>query len=100
MLDTTYYLRSFQSPSDRARATCELALCGQEAVPLLRSILDGSAKNEFGVAYGKLGMPIDCALVAITRLGPVAKPLEPLVRQQLSAGHPYAQDALSALGVA
>ncbi len=64
---------------------------------MLQSILDGTAKNEFGVPYRDMGMPIDCALVTIKLLGVVAKPLEPLVRRELDAGHHYAADALTAI---
>lgn len=97
MFNSAAFLEAFQSPRDRAQATHELARHGVDALPLLRAILDGEAKNEWGVAYRRLGMPVDCALVTISMLGALAKPLEYLVRQELAAGHPYATDALSAI---
>ena len=42
-------------------------------------------------------MPVDCSLVTIKLLGPVASPLEDLVRTEIGAGHPYAEDALRAI---
>ncbi|AYN96962.1 hypothetical protein EAW52_25040 [Pseudomonas sp. LTJR-52] len=90
-------IEAFLSHVERASATHELAAYGVSAIPMLRAIFDGTARNQFGVSYCKLGMPIDCALVAVSLLGQVAAPLEEYVRQQLAAGHPYAENALSAL---
>jgi hypothetical protein len=42
-------------------------------------------------------MSIDCSLVAITRLGSIAKPLEQLVVEQVRDKHPYAIDALNSI---
>jgi hypothetical protein len=92
-----HFCRAFLRASDRSRATHELAARGSEAVPILRSILNGEAKNEWGIAYRRLGMPVDCSLVTIKRLGAVASPLEDLVRAEIAAGHPYAEDALRAI---
>jgi hypothetical protein len=73
MIDSDKFIQAFLSPKDRAQATHDLARRGQEAVPILRSILDGTAKNEFRVPYRDLGMPVDCALVTIKLLGAVAQ---------------------------
>ncbi|MES2018038.1 MAG: hypothetical protein V4484_16240 [Pseudomonadota bacterium] len=97
MLDEKYFLKAFQNPMDRARATHELAQFGELALPLLQAILNGSARNEFGVPYRNLGMPIDCALVTIQLLGFLAAHLEALVRVELANGHPYAESALAAI---
>ncbi len=91
------FCREFLSPRDRSRATHELAALGSAAIEPLRCILSGDAKNEFGISYRRLGMPVDCALVTIKLLGPVARPLEPLIRSELAAGHAYAEDALRAI---
>lgn len=91
------FCKAFLCPRDRAAATHELAAHGQNAVPILRSILNGEAKNEFGVAYRRLGMPVDCSLVTICMLGRIASPLEEFVRAELKAGHAYAEDALRAI---
>src|SRR5581483_5480661 len=97
MIDNEKFLRAFLSPKDRARATHELASHSREALPLLRGILDGTEKNDWEVPYRQLGMPVDCALVTVRLLGATAKPLEELVRRELSAGQPYAADALAAI---
>jgi hypothetical protein len=91
-------IEAFLNPAERALATHELAAYGANSVPVLRSVFDGSAKNKFGVSYCKLGMPIDCALVVVSLLGQTAAPLKEFVQQQLAAGHPYAENALLALG--
>lgn len=87
----------FLDPSDRANAVCELEALGQEAIPILRGILDGTAKNNFLVSYNKLGMPVDCSLVVIRRLENSAKELKPFVEYWLERGHPYALEALHAV---
>ena len=66
-------------------------------MPILESLFSGQAKNRWGVAYAKLGC-IDCGLVTAQLLGNLAKPLEPWLREYLRAGHPYAAQALGALG--
>jgi hypothetical protein len=91
------FCRAFLSPRERSYATHELAALGAAAIEPLRSILNGDAKNEFGISYRRLGMPVDCALVTIGMLGPLASPLEALVRAELAAGHPYAEHSLSAI---
>lgn len=92
-----HFCVAFLDPSERALATHELASHGTAALPVLRSILDGSARNESGAAYRKLGMPLDCALVTAGILGKIALPLEDLVRAEAAAGHPYAEEALLAM---
>lgn len=88
----------FLSPADRAQAVSELASQGSQAVPALASLFDGSARNSFGIPYRQLGMPLDCGLLAARSLGALARPLEPFLRNELRAGHPYAASALGALG--
>jgi hypothetical protein len=91
------FCRAFLTPADRSWATNELSTLGASAIPVLRSILSGEAKNEFDVPYRRLGAPLDCALVTIRLMGRSAKSLEILVRAELEAGHPYAFDALHAI---
>lgn len=88
----------FLNPAERAAATVELASLGAEAIPILESLFLGEAKNAFGVPYRLLGTPLDCALVATGRLGPLAKPVEPHLREALKSGHIYAAEALRFLG--
>ena len=92
-----HFCQAFLSPADRGWATNELSTHGASAIPILRSILDGEAVNQYGVPYRRLGMPVDCALVTIKLIGKSARPLEDLVRAELEAGHPYAFDALQAI---
>lgn len=80
------------------RAVSELASRGSQTVPALASLFDGSARNSFGIPYRQLGMPLDCGLLAARSLGTLARPLEPFLRNELRAGHPYAAAALGALG--
>ena len=89
----------FLDAAQRAIATQDLAAQGEGAVPVLTALFDGTAKNRFGIPYRQLGIPLDCALVAAARLGPIAIPLEPHLRAEVLSGHPYASSALAALGV-
>jgi hypothetical protein len=88
----------FLSPAERTLATAELASLGARAIPILELLFSGEAKNAAGVSYRLLGSPLDCALVAAGRLGPLAKPLEPYIREALDSGHIYAVEALRFLG--
>ncbi len=96
-MDSSFFER-FLSPTERAKATCELAAMGKDAVPILIALFDGEAVNEWGVRYRDLGTPIDCGLVAAQRLGTGAKPLELFLRDAVLSGHRYAPAALAALG--
>jgi len=89
---------SFLQPGERASATHKFADIGVDAIPILKSLFNGEAKNRWGVSYAKLGTPLDCGLVAIKLLGTLAKPLEPFVRDCLHSGHIYAAEALRAIG--
>lgn len=68
----------------------ELVAMGADAVPILEAIFSGRAMNEFGVPYRQLGLPLNCALETARRLGPVAKPLEGHIREELKRGVYYA----------
>ena len=92
-------LERFLSESDRSRAVAELANRGALALPTLEALFDGSAVNRHGVPYRKLGSPLDCGLVTAAHLGPIARPLERLLRAELRSGHVYAAPALGALGL-
>src|SRR5688572_29615735 len=86
----------FLSPADRSVATHDLAAHRAEAIPILHALVDGSAVNQHGISYNRLGID-DCVLVTIKMLGPVADSLAPYVRSQLAEGHPYAAGALGVL---
>jgi hypothetical protein len=58
-----------------------------DAIPLLASVLSGDAKNSYGVPYRSLGLPLRCALEVAIRLGPAARPLESLLREELRQGN-------------
>lgn len=89
---------SFLQPGQRARATHRLASLGVDAIPILKSLFSGEAKNRWGISYSKLGVSLDCGLVTTKLLGTLAKPLEPFVREYLHSGHIYAAEALRAIG--
>lgn len=73
---TNQIFERFLIPSERTKATAELASQKEAALLVLTSLFDGSAKNQHGIPYRELGTPLDCGLVAAGRLGPIAKPLE------------------------
>lgn len=68
---------------------------GERGLPYLESVLDGSAKNKFGVAYYNQGLPLTSCLEVIARLGNIAKPLEGYLAEELTKMNP---SALSAIG--
>jgi hypothetical protein len=76
----------------------ELIEMGAQAVPILKSLLNGEAKNAFGVPYRELGLPLRCALETARRLDGAAKPLESLLANEVANGHPTAAMALGSLG--
>lgn len=79
-------------------AELQLINGGADSLPALESILKGEARNRFGVPYVQLGLPLQCALEVVRRLGPIAKPLESYLREQLRHGNPTAAMALGSLG--
>jgi hypothetical protein len=88
----------FTSQTTMLDAEQEMLALGPGAIPILASLLTGEAANEFGVPYRKLGLPLRCTLEVAIRLGPVARPLESLLRAELHAGNFVAAMALGALG--
>jgi hypothetical protein len=78
-------------------AESALIQMGNNAIPLLEALLNGEAKNDFGVPYRNLGLPLRCGLEAIIRLGEVAKPLEALLAAELAKGQAVAATALGSL---
>jgi hypothetical protein len=86
------------SPSTMLDGEQSILAMKDEAIPLLRDLLDGTAKNANGVAYRNLGLPLRCALEVASRLGPQAKPLESLLVKELHAGNAAAATALGGLG--
>jgi hypothetical protein len=95
---TTAIFEEFLSPSTMIEAEQELVALGDQALPVLESLLTGDAKNRFGVPYRTLGLPLRCTLEVVRRLGPVAKPLERYLRDELKSGDPVAAMALGSLG--
>lgn len=91
-------LDRLMSPTTMMDAEAELLSRGAECVPVIAAILDGSATNQFGVPYGRLGLPRRCAQEMASRLGSVAKPLEYLLAQDVADGHFPAAMALGRLG--
>jgi hypothetical protein len=76
----------FLDPSRRGEATHRLAALGTPAVPVIASVLDGSARNQFGISLRSVSAEVArCALVSARHLGQAAAPLEPLLRAELSS---------------
>lgn len=88
----------FGSPGSMIEAEQELLALGEAAVPILTTLFSGEARNEFGVPYRELDLPLRCAIEVAKRLGRIAKPLEPYLRDELKRGDHSAAMALSALG--
>lgn len=84
------------SPGTMMAAEQRFLDAGMDAVPVLETIFTGEARNEFGISFRQLGLPLQGALEIACRLGPVAKPLEPYLRQEVRHGIYWA--AVSALG--
>ncbi len=79
-------IEQFLEPSRRAEATHRLAALGTPAIPAIASVLDGSARNQFGISLRAVSAEAArCALVSARYLGLVAAPLEPLLRAELSS---------------
>jgi hypothetical protein len=95
---TTVVFEKFLSPSTMMEAEQQLLALGDQALPILESLLTGDAKNRFGVPYRSLGLPLRCTLEVARRLGPVAKPLERYLRDELKRGDHVAALALGSLG--
>lgn len=88
----------FNSLSERAHATHDLAALGAAAVPVLGAIFSGAARNQFGVAYRDTGQPLLCSFVTAGLLGTLARDLEPYLRAGVQSGHVYAVDAIARIG--
>jgi hypothetical protein len=91
------FFEDFLNPGKRHIATHQLAALGKEAMPILRSLFSGEAKNRWGIPYIKIGA-LDAGLVTVGLLGSLAKSLEPFVREYIIVGHPYAPEALRQMG--
>jgi hypothetical protein len=88
----------FESPGTMLEAEQELVSLGEAAVPILATLFSGEARNQFGVPYRKLGLPLRCAIETASRLGRIAKPLEPYLRDEVRKGDHSAAMALRSLG--
>ncbi len=87
----------FTSRATMMEAEIELLALKEGAVPIIESFLSGEAKDRSGVPWLEHGLPLRCVLEVARRLGPVAKRLEPYLREQLKAGHFVAAMALRSL---
>lgn len=86
----------FLNPADRAKAVAELSEKGDDAVSLLLSLFEGTAKNDFGSLYKDIGAS-ECGFEVAQRLGSRAKPLERHLRDGSRARYPAAVAALGNL---
>ena len=66
-MNKDFYNR-FLDIGDRSKAVCDLASLGEEGVSIVRDLLNGHAKNKYGVPYCEFGIAVDCAIVAADRL--------------------------------
>lgn len=89
-----YLFEKLNSVSTMLNAEHELASLGEAAVGRLETLFDGTSRNQWGVPYRNLGLPLQCALEVAWRLGPVAKPLETYISAEL----PGSETAARALG--
>jgi hypothetical protein len=90
----------FLDPARRALATHALAALGDDAVPVVASVLDGTARNAFGVSYRTFDEALRCALVTARFLARLAAPLEPALSSELEHPNPGIRaEAAAALGM-
>lgn len=75
----------------------EIAAMGDDAIALLKGLFDGSSRNEWGISYRDLGLPLHCGLEIVVRLGSKAISLEPYINAELPKLEVAAR-ALGALG--
>lgn len=87
-----------QSPATMIEAEIELLALGADAIPVLESLFSGAARNQFGVPYRQLGLPLRCAIEVASRLGVAARPLEPYLRAEVGRGGSAAAMALRSFG--
>ncbi|WP_176038691.1 hypothetical protein [Brucella tritici] len=73
------------APATMMDAELEIIRLGEAGVCRLKALFDGSCRNEWGVPYRNLGLPLQCALEIAARFGPVAKPLETWIAAELPA---------------
>jgi hypothetical protein len=87
-----------QRSGSMLQAEQELLDLAEGAIPILIALFSGEARNQFGVPYRQLGLPLRCAMEVASRLGQIAKPLEPYLRDELRKGDHVAAMALGSLG--
>ena len=88
----TNFFERFLTQSERGSATHDLASLGEQALPILETLFNGSAKNKFDIPYSKIGA-LGCGYVTVSLLKDIAKPLEQYVRKGIEDNHPYAIEA-------
>ena len=86
------YFEQFLSPRDRTFATNDLASKGKTAIPVLETLFNGSAKNQYGISYREIGA-LDCGYVTAKILGKLAKSLEKYIREGIDSDNAYAIEA-------
>lgn len=90
------YFERFLSPVERITATHDLAALGEHAIPVLESLFDGTAKNEFGIPYRKIGA-LSFGFIVVGILGPLANSLEVYIREGIEEDDFYAIESAGAL---
>ncbi|MBO1748136.1 hypothetical protein [Stenotrophomonas indicatrix] len=79
-------------------AEMELIALGEGAIPILETLFNGEARNEYGIPYRNLGLPLQCAMEVVKRLGPTAKPLEHYLRAEVPTWGRVAVLCLGSMG--
>lgn len=87
----------FTSPATMIDAEQELLALGAGAVPILERFFSGEAKDDAGMPWRVRDLPLRCAIEVASRLGPVAKPLEPWLRAEVTPDSYWAASALGRL---
>ena len=92
------YFDRFYHRVNMIEAEMELIALGEGAIPILETLFNGEARNEYGIPYRNLGLPLECAMEVVKRLGPTAKPLEHYLRAEVPTWGRVAAPCLRNMG--
>ena len=85
-------LNDFLNPNLRAKSTHKLATFGAKAIPIIASVLDGTAQNRFGISYRAFDEALRCAIVTARIIGPAALPLKDSIAAEMTNENPCIVD--------
>lgn len=72
MNNQIFDLNDFLNPVKRVYASHDLASLGIDAIPVISSVLDGTAQNKFGISYRTFDEVLRCVIVSARIIGPKA----------------------------